>query len=138
MAYKSFKGKWQVGGDKPTITILPAGLFCFNKACYESFVKSSDSMYAKLYYDPVTKKIAFEFLQTKAGEFAFPIKLTKTGLVAVVNARPFLEHFGIEYKAKPRSYPVHPTTIHDPSSGYQRTWGKVKGIEIRLDEYITE
>jgi hypothetical protein len=140
MSYKSLKGKWQVAGDKPTITLLPAGLFCFNKVCYELFVLPSNAKYVKLYYDPEMKKIAFELLTAKAGEQVFPISLTKTGLVAVVNARKFLEHFGIKYAGKPLSYPVHQTIMAKPGSGYKRTWREVRleVLEIRLDEYITD
>ena len=160
MAYKLFKGKqrWQVGGDKPMITILPAGLICFNKTCYEHFVKPTGYKsakggyaegtgmpqkgcirYVKLYYDAEMKKIAFELLSEKTGERVFPINLTKTGRLAVIKAKDFLTYSGIKYAAEIRSYPVHQTIISKSGSGYKRTWSevKVKVIEIRLDEYIT-
>ena len=152
MAYKSFKGKqrWQVGGDKPTISILSTGLICFNKACYERFVqpagspadrgKPSGYKYVKLYYDPEMKKIAFELLPEKTGERVFSINLTKTGRLAVIRAKDFLSYSGIKYEDKTRSYPVHQTIISKSGPGYKRTWSevKVKVIEIRLDEYITD
>ncbi|MFH1227729.1 MAG: hypothetical protein V1701_07485 [Planctomycetota bacterium] len=142
MAYKSFKGKWQVFGDKPAISILTTGQICFNKACYESFVKPADNpagyKYVKLYYDAEMKKIAFQLFQGKAGEFVLPINLTKTGLVAVVNGKTFLEHFGIKYQGLNRSYPVHQTTIHETSPGYKRIRKGVKGIEIHLTEYLAD
>jgi len=149
MAYKLFKGKWQVRGDKPTISILSTGLICFNQVCYERFVRSrlgrdsavaspSGYTHVKLYYDPEMKKIAFEPLQRKTGEFVLPIKLIKTGLLAIVRGKTFLEHFGIKYKGKARSYPAHQITLPEFGSGYKRTRSRVKGIEIRLDEYIEE
>jgi len=151
MAYKSFKGKWQVFGDKPIISILSTGQICFNKVCYDLFVKP-DYKYVKLYYDPQTKKIAFEFRPEKRGEFVFPIRLAKTGLLAIVNGKTFLSYFGIKparpglpagqagdrsggYEDKPRSYPVHQTNLPGSDAGYSQRM--VKGIEIRLDEYIT-
>lgn len=139
MSYKSFKGKWQVAGDKPTVTILPAGLFCFNKPCYEQFIKVTNCKYAKLYYDPEFKKIAFELLPEKKGEQVFPISLTKTGLVAVVNGKVFFNHHVIKYPGEVRSYPARQTYITEPGPGYKRTWSETKKqvIEIRLDEYIT-
>lgn len=140
MSYKQFKGKWQVAGDKPTISILPAGLICFNKACYERFILLAKAKYTRLYYDPEMKKIAFELLPAKKGEFVLPITLTKTGLVAVVNGKKFLEHFGIKYPGEVRSYPVHQSYVTDSSPGYKRTWsqGKRGVLEIHLDEYITD
>ena len=134
MAYKSFKGKWQAFGDKPIISILSTGLICFNKVCYETFVKPTDK-YVKLYYDPQAKKIAFELRPGKTGEFVFPIKLAKTGLIAIISGKTFLNQFGIKYKDKSRSYPVHTTNLPETDSGYSKRM--VKGIEIRLDEYIT-
>jgi hypothetical protein len=89
MSYKSFKGKWQVFGDKPTISILSTGLICFNKACYERFVQP-DHKYVKLYYDPQAKTIAFGLRPGKTGDFVLPINLTKTGLIAVVKGKTFL------------------------------------------------
>ena len=147
MSYKSFKGKWQVGGDKSVISILPTGLICFNKPCYERFVKPAgspadrdqpDHKYVKLYYDPEMKKIAFELLPEKSGERVFSISLTKTGRLAVIRAKDFLSYSGIKYQEKARSYPVHQAIISKSGSGYKRTWSevKVKVIEIRLDEYM--
>ena len=143
MAYKSFQGKWRVFGDEPTISILPTGLICFNKVCYERFVGSHHPVkdkpayqYVKLYYDPETKKIAFAFLMEKTGEFVFPIRLAKTGLLAIISGKAFLSYFGIKYEEKARSYPVHETFLPASGSGYSRR--RVKGIEIHLDEYMTE
>ena len=140
MSYKSLKGKWQVAGDKPTITLLPAGMFCFNKVFYEQFVQPANCNYVKLYYDPEAKKIAFELLTDKSGEQVFPISLTQTGRVAVVKAKRFLDHFGIKYAGKPRSYTVHRAVMSRPGSGYKRTWSQVRleVLEIRLDEYVAD
>ena len=144
MAYKSFKGKrkWQVFGDKPIISILSTGLICFNKVCYETFVKPTGYQYVTLYYDPEAKKIAFELCTgKKPGDFVLPITLAKTGLIAIVKAKTFLNHLGIKYEGQSRSYPVHQTTLYESGPGYQRTWSEVKRInliEIRLDEYITD
>ena len=138
MAYKSFKGKWQVGGDKPVISILSTGLICFNKACYETFVKPAGYTHMKLYYDAETKTMVFEPLHRKIGEVIYPIRVTKTGLLAVVKAKPFLEHFGIKYQGQSRSYPAYETIVPGSYPGYQRTRMKPNGIEIRLEEYIRD
>ena len=89
----------------------------------------------KLYYDPQIKRIAFGLLPGKTGEFVFPIKPAKTGLIAIISGKTFLNQFGIKYDDKHRSYPVHTTNLPESDSGYSRRM--VKGIEIRLDEYIT-
>jgi len=138
MAYKSLKGKWEVGGDKPVITLLPNGLICFNKVCYERYIKVDNYGYVKLYYEPEMKKIAFQPLHKEIGERVFPISLIKPGLLAVIRAKTFLTSFGIKYEGQVRSYPVHETYIIEPGSGYKRTWSeaKIKVIEIRLDEYL--
>jgi len=135
MAYKLFRGKWQVFGDKPTISILSTGLICFNKACYNTFIKSTNCKYVKLYYDPDAKKIAFGLRPGKIGEFVLPITLAKTGLIAIIRAKTFLEHFGIKYKEQSRSYPVHTTNLPESDSGYSSRM--VQGIEIILDEHAT-
>ncbi|MBI4739613.1 hypothetical protein HY772_08815 [Candidatus Woesearchaeota archaeon] len=84
------------------------------------------------------RKVAFEFKPQKAGDFVFPINLTKTGFLAVVNGKTFLEHSGIKYAEKSRSFYARPTTIHESGPGYKRTWSGVKGIEIKLEEYIAD
>jgi hypothetical protein len=38
MAYKSFKGKWQVTGDKPVVSILSTGLICFISPDFTAFL----------------------------------------------------------------------------------------------------
>ena len=126
MSYKSFKGKWQAFGDKPIISILSTGLICFNKACYESFVEPTNRKYVKLYYEPETKKVAFEFRSEKKGDFVLPVNLTKTGFLAVVNGKTFFNQFGIKYNEQSRSFPVHQTS----------KYSKIKGIEIKLSEYF--
>ena len=126
MAYKSFKGKWQAFGDKPIISILSTGLICFNKVCYETFVKPTNCKYVKLYYEAEMKKVAFEFRSEKKGDFVFPVNLTKTGLLAVVNGKTFFNQFGIKYHEQSRSFPVHQTS----------RYSKIKGIEIKLSEYF--
>ena len=126
MAYKSFKGKWQAFGDKPIISILSTGLICFNKVCYETFVKPTNCKYVKLYYEPEMKKVAFEFRSEKKGDFVLSINLTKTGFLAVVNGKTFFNHFGIKYPEQSRSFPVHQTS----------RYSKIKGIEIKLSEYF--
>jgi hypothetical protein len=138
MSYKSFKGKWQAFGDKPIISILSTGRICFNKVCYETFVKPTGYKYVKLYYEPETKKVAFEFRPEKKGDFVLPVNLTKTGLLAVVSGKTFFNHFGIKYQGQSRSYPVRETIIYESTPGYKRTRKGVKGIEIRLDEYLSE
>ncbi|MBI5778979.1 MAG: hypothetical protein HZA49_05940 [Planctomycetes bacterium] len=127
MSYKAFKGKWQAFGDKPIISILSTGLICFNKACYDTYVKPTNCKYVKLYYEPDMKKVAFAFRNDRKGEFVLPVNLTKTGLIAVVNGKTFFNQFGIKYPEQSRSFPVHQTK---PSSG-------IKGIEIKLTEYAT-
>ncbi len=92
----------------------------------------------KLYYDPETKKIAFELRPGRIGEFVLSINLIKTGLLAIVKGKTFLNHFGVKYKEQSRSYPVHQTTIHESGSGYRRTITRIKVIEIRLDEYMID
>jgi hypothetical protein len=147
MAYKSFKGKWQSFGDKPIISILSTGLICFNKVCYETFVKPArpnaeggqagspadrdkptNCKYVKLYYEPETKKVAFEFRSEKKGDFVLPVNLTKTGLLAVVNGKTFFNQFGIKYPEQSRSFPVHQTS----------RYSRIKGIEIKLTEYFPD
>ena len=137
MAYKAFKGKWQAFGDKPVISILSTGLICFNKACYDTFVKPSGCKYVKLYHEPEMRRVAFEFRPSKAGDYVFSINLTKTGFLAVVNGKIFFKYFKIKYDKVSRSYPVRATIIYDSSPGYKRVRKGVKGIEIRLDEYAT-
>jgi len=146
MSYKSFKGKWPVTGDKPVISILTTGLICFNKACYEGFVKPAGSpadrgkptncKYLKLYYDPAVKKIAFEPVNREVGAAVFPVKLVKPGLFGVVSGKTFLNACGIKYQEQVRSYPVHETIIRESGPGYQGTRKGVKGIEIKLTEYF--
>ncbi|MBI4738680.1 hypothetical protein HY772_03830, partial [Candidatus Woesearchaeota archaeon] len=77
MVYKSFKGKWPVTGDKPVISILTTGLICFNKTCYDAFVKPSACKFVKLYYEPEMQKIAFVPVNREIGEVILPIKLVK-------------------------------------------------------------
>jgi len=141
MAYKSFKSKqrWEAFGDKPVISILSTGLICFNKACYERFVKPANCGYAKLYYNDEQKKIAFELRPGKTpGQPVFPITLTKTGLIAVVNAKAFLENFGIPYKDRPRSFLAHQVPLPEAASGYKRKWSEIpRGLEIRLTDNYT-
>jgi len=127
MSYKAFKGKWQAFGDKPIISILSTGFICLNKVCYDTYVKSSGYKYVKLYYNPEEKKIAFEFRSDRKGEFVLPVNLTKTGLIAVINAKTFFNQFGIKYPEKPRSFPIHPAPKYT----------KIKGIEIKLSEYMS-
>ena len=127
MSYKAFKGKWQAFGDKPVISILSTGLICFNKACYDIYVKPTNCKYVKLYYEPETKKIAFEFCSVKKGDYVFSVNLAKTGFLAIVNGKTFFNYFGIKYQEQSRSFPVHQTKR---SSG-------IKGIEIKLTEYAT-
>jgi hypothetical protein len=136
MAYKAFKGKWPVTGEKPVISILTTGLICFNRVCYESFIKTTDCKYLKLYYDPDVKKIAFEPVNREIGASVFPVKLVKPGLFGMVNGKTFLNACGIKYQEQVRSYPARAAEIHEPSQGYKSTWKGVKGFEIRLDEYI--
>jgi len=136
MAYKSFKGKWQAFGDKPFISILSTGLICFNKACYDTFVKPSGCKYVKLYYEPDMRKVAFEFKSSKAGDFVLPVNLTKTGFLAVINGKTFFKNFKIKYDGESKSYLVRETIIYDSSPGYKRARKGVKWIEIRMDEYI--
>jgi len=139
MAYKSFKGKWPVTGDKPVISILTTGLICFNKACYDTFVKPTNCKYVKLYYDPDMKKVAFAFRNDRKGEFVLQVNLTKTGVLAVVNGKTFFNHFGVKYPEQSRSFPVHEASIHEAATSYKRTWSEsvVKGIEIKLTEYMS-
>ena len=134
--YKAFKGKWQAFGDKPIISILSTGLICFNKACYDTFVKPTNCKYVKLYHEPDIRSVAFEFRPGKAGDFVLSINLTKTGYLAVVNAKTFFKQFGIKLPEQPRSYPVSETIIYESSPGYKRKRVGVKGIEIRLEEYF--
>ncbi|MEK7310005.1 MAG: hypothetical protein AAB038_04230 [Planctomycetota bacterium] len=136
MSYKSFKGKWPVTGDKPVISILTTGLICFNKACYDSFIKPTNCKYLKLYYDPDAKKIAFEPINREVGAAVFPVKLVKPCLFGIVSGKTFLNACGIKYQAQVRSYPVHETIIRDSGLGYQGTRKGVKGIEIKLTEYF--
>jgi hypothetical protein len=138
MSYKSFKGKWQAFGDKPIISILSTGLICFNKACYELYVKPSNCKYVKLYHDSDMRSIAFEFRPEKVGDFVLSISLTKTGYLAVVNGKTFFNYFKIKCPAEPRSYPVRETIIYESTPGYKRTRQGVKGIEIRLEEYLAD
>jgi hypothetical protein len=126
MAYKAFKGKWQAFGDKPIISILSTGLICFNKACYDTFVKPTNYKYVKLYYEPDMKKVAFAFRNDRKGDYVLSVNLTKTGLLAVVNGKTFFSRLGIKCPEQSRSFPVHQTK---KSSG-------VKGIEIKLTEYF--
>ena len=139
MAYKAFKGKWQAFGDKPVISILSTGLICFNKACYDTFVKPTNCKYVKLYYEPDVKKVAFAFRNDRKGEFVLPVNLTKTGVLAVVHSKAFFNHFGIKYPEQSRSFPVHEANIHESPASYKRTWSEstVKGIEIKLTEYMS-
>ena len=139
MAYKAFKGKWPVTGDKPVISILTTGLICFNKACYDTFVKPTNCKYVKLYYDPDMKKVAFAFRNDRKGEFVLQVNLTKTGVLAVVNGKTFFNHFGVKYPEQSRSFPVHEASIHEAATSYKRTWSEsvVKGIEIKLTEYMS-
>ena len=139
MSYKAFKGRWQAFGDKPIISILSTGLICFNKACYDTFVKPSGCKYVKLYYEPETKKVAFAFRNDRKGEFVLPVNLTKTGVLAVVHGKTFFNHFGIKYPEQSRSFPVHQASIHETPTSYKRTWREsaVKGIEIKLTEYMS-
>jgi len=127
MTYKSFKGRWQVFGDKPVISILSTGLICLNKACYDQFVKPTNCNYVKLYYEPETTKMAFEFHPVKKGDFVLAISLIKTGFLAVIRAKTFLDYFGIKYQGQHRSYPVH----------YPIKNSQIKGIEIKLTEYMS-
>jgi len=136
MTYKAFKGKWQAFGDKPVISILSTGLICFNKVCYDTFVKPSGCKYVKLYHEPEIRSVAFEFKPGRVGDFVMSINLTKTGYLAVVNGKTFFKQFGIKLPEQPRSYPVRETIIYDSSPGYKRKRIGVKGIEIRLDEYL--
>mgnify|MGYP001568203962 CR=1 FL=1 len=137
MSYKAFKGKWQAFGDKPIISILSTGLICFNKVCYDTFIKPSGCKYVKLYYESETKKVAFAFRNDRKGEFVLPVNLTKTGVLAVVHSKTFFNHFGIKCLEQSRSFPVHETIIHASATGYKRTWSGVKGIEIKLTEYMS-
>ena len=137
MSYKAFKGKWQAFGDKPIISILSTGLICFNKACYDTFVKPTNCKYVKLYYEPDVKKVAFAFRNDRKGEFVLPVNLTKTGVLAVVHSKAFFNHFGIKYPEQSRSFPVHESIIREAPQGYKRTWSGVKGIEIKLTEYMS-
>ncbi|MBI4739111.1 hypothetical protein HY772_06135, partial [Candidatus Woesearchaeota archaeon] len=132
-----FKGKWPVTGDKPVISILTTGLICFNKSCYDSFVKPSDCKFVKLYYEPEMQKIAFVPVNREIGEVILPIKLVKPGLFGLVNGKKFLNSCGIKYQAQVRSYPARAADIPDSSPGYKRTWKPIKGIEIRLTEYMS-
>ena len=137
MSYKAFKGKWQAFGDKPVISILSTGLICFNKACYDTFVKPTNCKYVKLYYEPETKKVAFAFRNDRKGEFVLPVNLTKTGILAVVHGKIFFKQFGIKYPEQSRSFPVHESIIREAPQGYKRTMSGVKGIEIKLTEYMS-
>jgi len=136
MAYKSFKGKWPVTGEKPVISILSTGLICFNRVCYDTFIKPSGRKYVKLYYEPETKKIAFEPVNREVGAAVFSVKLVKPGFFGVVSGKTFLNACGIKYQEQTRSFPVHETIIRESSPGYQGARKGVKGIEIKLSEYF--
>lgn len=137
MAYKLFQGKWRVSGDKPMVSIMSGGVFCFNTSCYLGYIKPNGYEYAKVYYDSATNKIAFELRKEKTSDFAYPIRVTQTKRLALVSGKAFLNYYKIPYGEKPRSYTVHPTTIHapEPNSGYQDRYRVTKGIEIHLNEH---
>ena len=92
----------------------------------------------KLYHEPDLRSIAFEFRPEKKGDFVLPINLTKTGFLAVVNGKTFFSYFGIKYQEQSRSFPVRETIIYESTPGYKRKRIGVKGIEIRLDEYMPD
>jgi hypothetical protein len=84
------------------------------------------------------RSIALEFRPEKVGDFVLSISLTKTGYLAVVNGKTFFNYFGIKYQGQSRSYPVRETIIYESTPGYKRTRKGVKGIEIRLEEYLPD
>ena len=117
-------------------TGLTTGLICFNRVCYDTFIKPSGRKYVKLYYDPETKKSAFEPVNREVGAAVFSVKLVKPGLFGVVSGKTFLNACGIKYQEQVRSFPVHESIIREAPQGYKRTWSGVKGIEIKLTEYF--
>ena len=83
--------KIKSASNEPKVSILPNGLFLFNKATKDIFKVSESCKYVQLYYDKDTQQVVFEFVSNTTD--AVPVKLhfSKTGMH--FSARGFLKLF---------------------------------------------
>lgn len=83
--------KTKSASNEPKVSILPNGLFLFNKASKDTFKIPETCKYVQLYYDEDTQQVVFEFVSNTTD--AVPVKLhfSKTGMH--FSARGFLKLF---------------------------------------------
>lgn len=65
---------------EPKVSILPNGLFLFNKASKDTFKIPETCKYVQLYYDEDTQQVVFEFVSTTTDEVPVKLHFSKTGM----------------------------------------------------------
>jgi len=115
MSFEEFTMKRRPVIDTPMVSILKQGLFGFNVASYDKYLKKHK--YIIFLYDKVNNKIGIKPTSEVSGN-AYNIRVSKDGRVANVSASSFLNHYGIP---------------HTESKSYACTWNsKEELLEIDL------
>ena len=82
----------------PLAKVLKGGQISLNSATYEQFLKGATHI--ELYYDPASRKIGLQPKKYKT-KAAFKIRsVGKNKSTFRVNARPLIEHYGIQLTSK--------------------------------------
>lgn len=79
-------------GKEPKVSILPNGLFIFNKATRETFNIPQDRNFVHLYQDKDSGLVVFEFVVNTTDEMPIKLHFNRTGMY--FSARGFLNQLG--------------------------------------------